>query len=86
MVREGTVPPTIFSVIRFRNRGNGESLISESGVFPEAGRMDIINIGNIQSSYRPGVRPVGCPTGPSKRIQLYTRESNTLAGRIIVTD
>ena len=51
--------------------------------FPEAGRMEIINIGNIQSSYHPGVRPVGCPRGPSKRIQLYIRESNTLAGRIV---
>ena len=51
--------------------------------FPEAGRMEIIKIGNIQSSYRPGVRPVECPRGPSKRIQLYIRDSNTLTGRIV---
>ena len=70
----------------------GLKLVSEIGAtannsfqkvgFPEAGRMEIINIGNIQSSYRPGVRPLGCPRGPSKRIQLKIRESNTLAGRI----
>ena len=45
--------------------------------------MGIINIGNIQSSYRPMVRPVGCRRGPSKRIQLKVRESSTLAGRIV---
>ena len=45
--------------------------------------MEIIYAGNIQSSDGPGVRPVGCPRGPSKRIQLKIRESNTLAGRIV---
>ena len=34
--------------------------------------MEISNIGNIQSSYRPGVRPVGCPRGPSKRSHLVS--------------
>ena len=29
------------------------------------------------------MRPVGCPRGPSNRIQLKIRESNTLAGRIV---
>ena len=45
--------------------------------------MEIINVGNIQSSHRSGMRPVGCPRGPSKRIQLKIRESNALAGRIV---
>ena len=71
-----------FSVISFRNRGNGEKLISESGV--SGSRAD----GNSQYRKYPIFLPSwgeasGVSEGPSKRIQLYIRESNTFAGRIV---